>query len=372
MEKPVPVMLMVRELGLGGSERQLTEIALRLNRSRFEPHVGCFHPAGFRGEELARAGVPVERFPVRSFLHPSSLTAAVHLGRYVERHRIQLVHSFDTPMNLFGVVSARAFQTRVVLSSQRANRELASRVERHLLRLTDSMVDGIVVNCEAVCKHLVQDEGVPAGRIHVCHNGIDTGRFNPGQRVRPVEMNEAGVVIGVVCALRPEKGLRLLVEAFQKVRGGAAKPKLVVVGDGPSGPELKALCRQLGQNEDCQFVPATERVAGWLRAIDIFVLPSLSEALSNSLMEAMACGCAAIASRVGGNGELVRDGQTGLLFECGDSGDLARRIEELIENPELRRTLAGQGARFIRENFSLDRAAFRMGEIYAEALSRAR
>ncbi len=365
-------MLMVRELGLGGSERQLTETALRLDRSRFEPHVGCFRPCGFRGEELARAGVPVERFPVHSFLHPSSLAAAVQVGRYVERHRIQLVHSFDTPMNLFGVAAARAFQTRVVLSSQRANRELSSGLERHLLRLTDSMVDAVVVNCDAVRRHLLQDESVPAGRIRVCHNGIDTGRFHPGERSRPAELREAGVVIGVVCALRPEKGLHLLLEAFRKIRGGAVKPKLVVVGDGPSGPELKSLCSQLGLNEDCLFVAATKHVADWLHAIDIFVLPSLSEALSNSLMEAMACGCAAIASRVGGNGELVRHGQTGLLFERADSGDLARWLAELIGNPESRHNLAKEGARFIRENFSLDRAAARMGEIYEEALLRAR
>ena len=365
-------MLMVRELGLGGSERQLTETALRLDRSRFEPHVGCFRPVGFRGEELARADVPVERFPVHSFLHPSCLVAVAHVGRYLERRRIQLVHSFDTPMNLFGVAAARVHRTPAVLSSQRANRELSSGVERRLLRLTDSMVDAVVVNCEAVRKHLVEDEGVPAGRIRLCRNGIDTGRFHPGQRGRPAELRDAGVVIGVVCALRPEKGLHVLLEAFRRIRGDASKPKLVVAGDGPSGPELRTLCRQLEMNEDCLFVGATEQVADWLRAIDVFVLPSLSEALSNSLMEAMACGCAAIASRVGGNGELIRHGQTGLLFERADSADLARQLAELIRNPELRHNLATEGARFIRENFSLDRAAARMGEIYEEALSRAR
>jgi glycosyltransferase involved in cell wall biosynthesis len=99
--------------------------------------------------------------------------------------------------------------------------------------------------------------------------------------------------------------------------------------------------------------------------MDIFVLPSLSEALSNSLMEAMACGCCAVASEVGGNPELVEHGQTGLLFPAGDSLALAAALESLLDSPALRHRLAGAGAGFIREGFSSQAAARRMGRIYA-------
>jgi glycosyltransferase involved in cell wall biosynthesis len=105
-------------------------------------------------------------------------------------------------------------------------------------------------------------------------------------------------------------------------------------------------------------------VATWLRSIDIFVLPSVSEAFSNSLMEAMACGCACIASRTGGNPELIRDEETGLLFEPGDSRDLAEKLCRVLDDAGLRSRLAQAGTRAIRDGFSLAASAQRMQEIY--------
>src|SRR5687768_794248 len=132
---PVPVLLIVRELDLGGSERQLAEIARALDRTRFEPHVGCFRPDGIRGRELRDAGVPIVRFAVHSFRHPSVLAAARHLARYVREHGIRLVHSFDVPSTLFMVPAAQALTSAIVLSSQRAHRDLTPGPRRYLLRM---------------------------------------------------------------------------------------------------------------------------------------------------------------------------------------------------------------------------------------------
>ena len=98
-------------------------------------------------------------------------------------------------------------------------------------------------------------------------------------------------------------------------------------------PELQSRAVSLGLGESCHFQGADSNVAEWLRALDIFVLPSLSEALSNSLLESMACGCCAIASDTGGNPELIRDGETGLLFPAGDSLALAARLERVLDHP---------------------------------------
>lgn len=113
MSEPVPILLMARELGLGGTERQLTEIARALDRKQFTPHVGCLHAEGLRGAELETAGVPIVRFPVQSLYRPSTIRAALRMGQYLKLHRIQLVHTFDVPMNLFGVPVARAYRTPV-------------------------------------------------------------------------------------------------------------------------------------------------------------------------------------------------------------------------------------------------------------------
>jgi glycosyltransferase involved in cell wall biosynthesis len=133
---------------------------------------------------------------------------------------------------------------------------------------------------------------------------------------------------------------------------------------------LQALSIELGLQNRCHFEPSTSDVAAWLRAIDIFVLPSLSEALSNALMEAMACGCAVVASEVGGNPELVSDGATGLLFRAGDAAELADRLEHLIVDQSLRTRVGAAASDSVRQRFSIEASVRKMEEIYLELLGR--
>ena len=358
-----PVMLMARELGLGGSERQLAEIALALDRDRFEPHVGCFTDVGFRAHDLREAGVPILELGVRSLVSQSALAGAWRMGRYLKRHGIRLVHAFDVPLDLFAVPVARFFQTPVVLASQRAHRSLTPGATRQLLRLTDRMVDGIVVNSRSVAGELAAEDGVPASMIRLAYNGVDTGLFRREGPRAPLPWTDASVVIGIICALRPEKGLLTLVEAFEGLRARDHRVKLLIVGSGPMLSQLQARA-----GADCHFQPAVRDVAPWLRAIDIFVLPSLSEALSNSLMEAMACGCCPVASDVGGNPELVEDGHSGLLFPAGDSAALGTRLALVVEDAGLRKRLAGNAVDAMRRSFTSAASARTMGAIYDEYL----
>ena len=355
--QPVPVLLLARELGLGGSERQLVEMAKALDRTRFFPHVGCMRE-GFRCAELRAAGVSVTVFPVRSLYGPSALAGAWQLRRYLMRHKIQIVHAFDVPMNLFAVPVARIAGTRVILSSQRAFRSLTPGLRRRLLRLTDHLADGVVVNGEAVRRHLIEDESVPAEKIHLCHNGIDIARFTLAPRSDRPEL-----IVGVVCALRPEKDIATLIRAFAKAR----QPhwRLMIVGSGPCLPDLQTLVRDLGLTQATAFHPTTDQVPARLHEMDIFVLPSLSESFSNALMEAMASGCAVVASRVGGNPELVIPGETGLLFEAGKTDELAAALQRLGESAPLRQQLAARASEFISGRFTVAAAARRLEEIYA-------
>ena len=362
-----PVLLMVRQLDHGGSERQAAEIAKNLDRSRFLPHAGVFRAGGLRWRELHEAGIPVVRFPVDSLADLRGIPA---IARYVWEQGIRLIHTFDVPTNLYAAPAARLAGCEVVVTSQRAHRGLEPR-SRPWLRLVDFLSDGVVVNCDFLRRHLVEEERTPAGRVHLCYNGINPVTFRPrGGGERPEPLQGASLVIGVVCVLRPEKGLNTLLEAFARVKDRQPGMKLAVVGSGSCLPELCAQAQRLGIVEDCVFEPSTADVPRWLGAIDIFVLPSWSEAFSNSLMEAMACGCCAVASRVGGNPELVCEGETGLLFEAGDAAGLATALERLIARPEWRAELACNGMRRVRERFGIEQAARRMEEIYRLLLSR--
>jgi len=361
-------MLMARELGPGGTERQLTEIARALDRSLFDVHVACFHE-GIRSEELRRAGVQVLRLRVTSFMRPNALAGAWQLGAYLRKHRIQIVHTFDYPLNCFGVPVARAFGVPIVLSSQRAHRDLTPGLYRRILRFTDKLVDGIVVNSDAVRRDLVANEHLPASLLHLCYNGIDLSRFHPEARTRIPALAGSSIVIGIVCVLRPEKGIPLLVKAFARSAIQDRNARLLIVGSGPELPALETLATELGIRDQCIFQPAVSDVAPWLQSIDIFVLPSLSEALSNSLMEAMASGCMCIASNTGGNPELIRHGHTGLLFQPGDPDDLTKKLRSVIADAQLRTELAQASTELVHRQFSLQASVTCMQSIYQAYLT---
>ena len=145
---------------------------------------------------------------------------------------------------------------------------------------------------------------------------------------------------------------------------------LLIVGSGPMLPQLHERVSHWQLGEQTVFQPATSDVRTWLREIDIFVLPSTSEALSNSLMEAMASGCCPVASNVGGNPELVLDGQTGLLFKPGNAADLANQLRLLITRETMRKQLADAAAAYIRQEFPKQAAVRRMEQLYRDFLRR--
>jgi glycosyltransferase involved in cell wall biosynthesis len=359
---------MVRALSIGGCERDLTKIAIALDRSRFEPHVACFHSDGPRFPELVAAGVPVVELPVRSFKSFSALRGAREMSRYIRRHRIQLVHAFDVPTSIFAAISSRFFPVPAVITAQLSYRDLYAQSLRRMLTVADWCSDRIVVNSNAVGQSLFEEERLAPERISLIYNGVDGSVFHPRGRHRPEWFKDASVVVGTVCALRPEKRLDLLMHAFAEVRALRPGMKLVIVGSGPMQPALETLRVRLGLENDCRLFPETADVAEWMRALDIFVLCSESESFPNALLESMACGCCVIGSRVGGIPELIADGKNGLLFESRNAADLARVLGEAAQSDSLRESLGGDASATALESFSIEIAARRTEALYDSLL----
>ena len=357
------ILLMIHSLGHGGSERQLANTALALDRSRFNPHVASV-VGGFQAEALRRAGIPVFHVPLKSFVRPSVLGAARLVRSYIRDNQIQLVHTFDHTLSLLGVPVARTCPGVTVLSSQRFYMDLVPGKFRGPLVMTHRMAHGVVANCEEMKRHLHDSYAYPAERIQVCYNGIDTSRFyfSP-DRVRLPGVEEADLVIGTVCVLRPEKNLGHLLEAFERVRLLRPRMKLLIVGSGPEKDGLMTKAATLGIANECIFLPSTPDVPAAMRSIDIFVHPSLTEGLPNGVMEAMACGCTVVASRVGGCPELIEEGRTGFLFRAGDLEDLTRSLTAAIMADDRRGCISAAAAEHMK-GFSIARAAARMQEIY--------
>lgn len=354
------VLLCVRTLGSGGTERQAAAMAMSLGGFGFEAHVCCGEDGGFRAAELREQGIPIFVNPVRGLYTPGAVTGAMRLNSYLKQHGIGLVHAFDFPMNIFAAPVARLAGVRV-LTSQRCFRDTIPPKYHSLLRLAHGVAHGVVTNSEAVAGHLMSDYGVTAAKIAVCPNGLDLTRFHDQGRAVAVE---GKLTIGSASVLRPEKGLGDLLEAFALCEPERRKLELVIVGSGPEGAALEAQAARLGIAPHCRFVSDTGDVAGWMRQMDVFVLPSHSEALSNALMEAMACGCAVVASEVGGNPELVTEGETGLLFPARRPEALAVALRRLADQPTLRRSMAAAAAAKMRDGYSVEAAAARMAAVY--------
>jgi glycosyltransferase involved in cell wall biosynthesis len=364
-----PVLLMVRSLEHGGCERDLTKIALHLNRARFEPHVAVFR-GGFRRRELEAGGVPILDLPVTSFRNPSIWRGFRELGRYLRAHNIGLIQAFDVPTDVFAAPAARWFGVPII-TSQLSYRSLVSRGLRAALRLSDRLSKRVVVNSRAVGESLQQEFGLTENKIYLCYNGVDLTQFHPQGRVRTEPLKEASLVIGAICVMRPEKRVDWVIRAFAHVRPGHPGAKLLLVGSGPEAPRLRELAEKLGIRDACHFEESQADVAHWMRSTDIYINSSASESFPNGLLEAMACGCCVIGSKVGGIPELITHQEDGLIFDSSQPDDLTAQLHLAVSDAELRRKLQTKAIETASQRFSIAIATRRMETLYEALLSSA-
>lgn len=362
----LPILLMGDTLNLGGTEGQFVEVACGLDRSRWEIHVSCLRAEGPLRKRLEAAGVDAWSCGSGSFKSPRFAMSAWKLARYMRAHRIRLVHSFDFYSNILGVLAARLAGVPVVIASQRDLGDLRPWFQRRVHRVVLRLADYLLVNSQAVADRVTLDRTAVPSRIVVIPNGVDLARFSPA----PIPKQPQGeVIIGTLGNLRTEKGLADLLRAASLIYVQCPDVRFLIWGEGPLRPDLEKLIRELGVDGTVNLRGTTVEPEAALRELDVFVLPSLSEACSNVLLEAMATGLAVVATRVGGNPALVEDEETGLLVPPADPAALAKAIIRLIEEPALRTQLAERGRDRVRAEFGIDPLLARIEALYEAALA---
>jgi glycosyltransferase involved in cell wall biosynthesis len=360
------ILLMGDTLGLGGTEGQFVELASRLDRSAWDVHVSCLRAEGPLRARLEAAGVRAWSCGRGSLKSLGFLARVWGLARYLRRARIDLVHTFDFYSNVVGGVAARLAGVPAVIASQRDLGDLRPRLDRRVQYLMLRMADRVLVNSEAVAERLRVHRAL-AGRIAVIPNGVDLARFSPPtDRTR-----QAGrITVGTLANLRPEKGLTDLVAAAALVREACPEVRCVIWGEGPLRPDLERRIHQLGLDGVVELPGSTAHPELALRSLDVFVLPSLSEACSNGLLEAIATGLPVVATNVGGNASFVEDEVTGLLVPAGEPSALAKAIVRLVQEPARAKQLAARGRDRLRWTRGIDRTVARIETLYDEALRR--
>lgn len=245
-------------------------------------------------------------------------------------------------------------------------------------RIYSPFVKHYIALSQDLAHYLTHSVGIGAKRVTQIYNGVDTSRFHPSSQRQDIPgspFNKAGLwLVGTAGRMQTVKNQTNLARAF--VQAINAEPRLrerlrlVMVGDGPLRNESLAILESAGLAELAWLPGERKDIPDVMRGLDCFVLPSLGEGISNTILEAMASGLPVIATAVGGNPELVDDARTGHLVPVADPGALARAIIALALTPEKARAMGNTGRKRIEAQFSIMAMIDSYQQIYDRLLGR--
>ena len=355
------ILHLIPDLGLGGAQRMLTYAAAAMDRDRYRLQVAHWGEASELQAELERLGIPVLRLEAGG---PSLLRLAQSFGQQVRRLRPDVVHTHLFDADLIGILTARALGVRCCCSTIHSFSFFAAPRHRWRYRLLlGPLVRRFLAVSRALADFLVHQCRLPASRVRVIANGIDTARFAPAANA--ALRSAPGPTVGVLTRLDARKGLPYLIQAMAQLCSDFPNARLLIGGDGEDRSALEQEARSLGLTARVEFVGAVSESAHFYHQLDLFVLPSLDEAFGLVLLEAMAAGLPVVGTRVGGIPEILEDGSQGLLVAPADSHALAGAIRALWSDP-LRRRRMGEAARQQALCFDIGRTAKELQAVYEE------
>ncbi|MBI1735593.1 MAG: glycosyltransferase [Candidatus Rokubacteria bacterium] len=358
----VRLLELVTTFAVGGTEGQVATLAEGLDHDRFELHLASLRGGGELRPRMERLAHGVVDYGIENLYGRRALAQRVRLARHLRRQRVDVVHSYNFYANVFAVPAARLAGAPVVIASIRDTGAYLTPLQRRVHREVCRLADGILVNADAIRRWLVA-EGYDARKISVIANGVELGLHG-----RPVDRarlrRELGVpagapLVALVSRLSRVKGIEYFVEAAAALAPRHPDARFLIVGDEACADpgyadELKACTRRLGVADSVVFTGFRADVPDLLSEVAVSVLPSLTEGLSNTLLESMAAGLPVVATRVGGTPEAVEDGVTGLLVPPRDTAALARAISRTLHDGDLATRLGAAARQRATERFSVD------------------
>ena len=366
-EGKIKLLKIVTNFKIGGTERQVANLALRIDSSKFDLHLGCLQNWGELLRELEPLHVPRPEFRIGRLYGAKTFREAIRLAGYIKKNFIQIVHSYGFYSNVFVVPAARLGGAPVIIASIRDTGEILTPMQQRVQKMVCRLADCVLVNAEAIRRMLIA-QGYRQDKIAVIPNGIVLSQpagEKSGARLRAeLGFSPDQRIVMVSSRLNPMKGIEYFVEAAATVAARVPDSVFLIVGDGANRSQLESKARALGLGSRMVFAGFRTDVPDLLPEASIVVLPSLSEGLSNSLLEAMGAGIPVIAAKVGGNPEIVEDGVTGILVPAKDSSALASAMCTLLDDPELARQMGAAGMRRVAERFGVDRAVDEVEQLY--------
>lgn len=359
-----PVFLMINTLETGGSERQFSLLARALCSGAFQIRLGCLKRKG----AFLRAVTEIAEFDRgRSFYTLQAQRTSLALGRYLRTHEIVIAHSFDFYANVMLIPAARFAGVPVVIGSHRQLGDLLTpfryRVQSGLFHLCDR----VVCNSRAAANRLLQ-QGLSERKMVVIPNGLPDEAF---AEVAPVLPRTPGTLrVGMIARMNhPCKNYPAFLRAAAQLSPKFPTLEFLLVGDGPLRPTLEKMALELGLGDRIRFLGERHDIPAVLAAMDISVSLSSSESLSNVIVESMAAGVPVVATRVGGNPELVREGETGFLVPLHSDDRFVEALQLLLTQSHLRAEFGQQAKRLARAKFGINRIRDRYQELYTTLIA---
>ena len=362
-KRPLRIMHIVSGYAYGGMEIGVSKIVNGLDRSLFASSV-CSTKRVAADRPPLRPDVPFHALNRQPGNDPRFV---VELVRLIRRERPDVVHTHAWGTLCEGLLAAKLARVRTVVHGEHGTMELkpynlrVQRVAWHLVTQVLSVSSRLAGQLATVVRF-------PRERIEVIRNGVDVARFSLSARAAArasLKLSETDITVGTVGRLHPVKDHRNLIEAADILNHAGVPAVTLIAGEGAERGTLEAEIRARDLTSRVRLIGHRSDVERVFSALDIFVLPSRSEGLSNTILEAMAAGLPVVATNVGGADELVTDGLTGLLVPRADSTALANALGALATDPS-RRGVMGRAARdrAVHE-FSVDRMVTQYGNLYS-------
>lgn len=358
------VMHLIQGLEVGGLEIMVINLLRGLDPARFRPSVCCFDSLGPLADELKGAKIPVtllQRKPGIDWRY------ILRLARFLNRSAVQILHLHNPTAFFYGTLAGKLARIPYIIYTEHGRDYSAGLKVRLAHRFLAKRVDQIIVVAQSGKRYLCTQEGVAESKIRLIYNGIDGRSFRNGQDgdlKEKLGLKPDQPVIGIVARLDPIKNHALLLQAMVQVIKEQPDAVLLIVGDGPLRNQLHAMAAALGIQGKVQFLGTRTDIPALLKIIDVFVLCSLKEGLSLTLVEACAASKPIVATAVGGNPEVVEDGVNGWLVPSNDAQALAQAILSILGNRERAMQMGQKGYAVYREKFDIRAMVKSYQELY--------
>ena len=381
LDRPLPltrrrrVFFLVDSLNVGGTETQAVELALRMDKARYEVTLGCMQKEGPLLQKLSGSGIEVIEFrPRGGFDTPSGLYQLLRMSQFLRKRKFDVVHTHDLWSNPMGIVAAKLAGTPATVSSQRDlshdawYRSRRSRIHRRIQKMSSA----VLTNAKSIRDGLV-DEGFDPEQVRVIYNGVDLERFRTARRDRErlfPGLRGCKLVVLVGNMHSEVKGQRLVIAAAPQILDRFPNTRFILAGDGELRPKFEKEVCEVGVESSFMFLGRRSDVPEILAACDIAILPSFAEGMPNAVLEYLAAGLPTVATAVGGNGEVVEDGISGILIPPKDPEALATAVCRLLENENLSAQIARNGHARVRQKFSFENLIEEVDKLYTDLLRR--